>query len=273
LDLLKKYGFELRDGDEEEVEDDEESLSDVGLIQDATNDTQEQEATFLSPEAMMLSGSLEGDDQADRVDWKDAVATCKTVSRFAALVAALKFRAAPSLEKLVKDKKTLSKAILHWEASSKTRKKLKKTKNAPKRFGSGTEIWANISLTDQFVLCKVEGFPWWPARVCDAKDSDVSQSLESVEKVLVSFVGEQHLYVVGKNEVKPFNDDSLNNENTDFSAEVMKNVFTVSAFLLSEAAIMCPFTYIIYSAAGNHDGEKNYEGKRHYLGRFNWNEH
>jgi len=224
LNLLQKYGFELRDDDEDEVEEEEESMSEVGSIQDATNDTEEQEATFLSPEAMMLSGSLEGDDQADRVDWKDAVATCKTVSRFAALFAALKCRATTTLEKLVKDKKTLSKAIFHWEASSKTRKKSKKSKPAPKKFSSGTEIWANVSLTDQFVMCKVEGFPWWPARVCVAKDSDIAKSLESVERVLVSFIGEQHLYVVEKDEVKPFSDTALPEDNTNVPAEVIKNV-------------------------------------------------
>lgn len=263
LNLLQKYGFELRDDDEDEVEDEEESMSEVASIQDATTDTEEQEATFLSPEAMMLSGSLEGDDQADRVDWKDAVATCKTVSRFAALFAALKYRATPILEKLVKDKKTLSKAISHWEASSKTRKKSKKSKPAPKKYGSGTEIWADVLLTDQFVVCKVEGFPWWPARVCAAKDSDIATSLETVERVIVSFIGEQHLYVVENDEVKPFSDNTLSEDNTNVPPEVIKNVNMVSRFLVhhNRHKFSFPHLYLCYALQGTIMAKRIMRGK------------
>ena len=224
LNLLTKYKFELKDDDDEDNDmDDDESMSEVGSVQDATDDTNDQEATFLSPEAMMLSGSLEGDDQADRVDWKDAVATCKILSRFAALLTTLKHRATPSLDKLAKDKKTLSKAIAHWEASARTRKKSKKSKGSNK-FGSGSEIWANVAPTDQFVFCRVDTFPWWPARVCIAKDDEVRESLKSLDRVLVSFIGEQHLYVVENDEVKPFSEDFVKQDLSSYSPEVAKSV-------------------------------------------------
>jgi len=224
LTLIQKYGFELREGDEEEADDDD-SLSEVGSVQDAPNDSDEQGTTLLPTDAMVLSGCLEGDEQADRVDWKDAVSRSKTVSRFAALVTVLKSRALPVLEKLSKDKKTLLKAIPHWETSGKLKKKTKKgTKPVGKKYDHVNEVWADASVTDQFVLCKVEGFPWWPARVCVAKDIEIAQSLKSLSRELVSFIGEQHLYVVHEDDIKPFHDKLSDEEVAGFSPEVVKNV-------------------------------------------------
>lgn len=228
LNLIQKYGFELREGDEDEADDDD-SLSEVGSVQDTSNEADDQGTTFLPPDAMVLSGCLEGDDQADRVDWKDAVSRSRTISRFAALVTVLKSRAMPVLEKLSKDKKTLLKAIPHWEASGKSKKKTKKgAKPVGKKYDHVTEVWADVSVTDQFVMCKVDGFPWWPARICVAKDTEISQSLKAVSRELVSFIGEQHLYVVHEDDIKPF-DDKLSDEDVEgFSPEVVKNVKQVS---------------------------------------------
>lgn len=224
LSLIDKYGFELKDGDEDDGEDDE-SMSEVGSVQDAANDTEEQGTTFLPNYAMALSGCLEGDDQADRVDWKDAVASSKSVCRFAALVTSLKSRAVPLLEKLSKDKKTLLKAISHWETSgnSKTKKKTKKgNKFTGKKYDHVSEIWMDTSATDDFVLCKVEGYPWWPARICMAKDVEVEKSLKAVSRTLVSFIGEQHLYVVHEDDVKPFRPTLSEEDIAGFSPEVEK---------------------------------------------------
>lgn len=229
LNLLQKYGFTLREDDSNES-DIEDSPSEIASIQDSNENREDSQATsFLSSEAMMINGSLEGDDNADRVDWNDAVTTCRSVSRFAALVTALKSRALPRLDKLIKDKKVFSKAIAYWETSGKTRKKGKKNTHQSKKYSSATEIWANVEASNQFVMCKVEGFPWWPACVCIPKDDESAESLVSLNRMLVSFVGEQHLYVVDKvSEVKPFNEMYEEKEAGSYSADVIKNVKNVS---------------------------------------------
>jgi hypothetical protein len=234
LGLLQKYGdFERRedDNDEDDIDD---SISEVGSMQDNEILDESRAASFLSPGAMVLSGSLEGDNSADRVDWNDAVLSCRTVSRFAALLTALKSRALPRLEKLTKDKKALSKAIAYWETSGKTRKKGKKNTYKSKKYSSATEIWANVESTDKFVMCKVEGFPWWPACACVPKDEDIAESLSSLKRQLVSFVGEQHLYVVEEeSEVKPFDEVIGEGEIASYPPEVIKNVKNVSSPMIS----------------------------------------
>jgi len=222
LGLLDKYGFKMKeDDDSESIEGDDGSLE-IESSDDLYKKDLKQ-TSFLSAEAMMLNGSLEGDDNADRVDWRDAVTSCKSVSRFAALTAALISRAIPRLDKLAKDNKTLRKAIQFWETNGKTRKG-KSKKNLPK-FSSATEIWADVKATDQFVTSKVEGFPWWPARICVPKDSDISTPLENVGRVIVSFVGEQHLYTVDKTiELKPLVLDIDESDLSQYETEVVKNL-------------------------------------------------
>ena len=229
LSLLDKYGFKPgeEDDDMDEIED---ASSETASIQE-TNDNENdlQSSSFLPPNAMMLGGSLEGDNNADRVDWKHAVNTCKSISRFAAIVAALKSRTTPRTEKIMKDKKALSKAMAYWETSGKTRKKTKKPASSSKKYGSGTEIWADVEPSDEFIMCKVEGFPWWPACVCVSKDDDIAKSMKSLNRILVSFVGEQHLYVVEKDsEVKPFDDTFTEDDSSSYSPEAVKNVKNVS---------------------------------------------
>ncbi len=227
LAVLEKYGFEKKDDDDdEESVDGDDNLSEAETSDDADEDKR---ASFLSAEAMMTGGSLEGDNNADRVDWKDAVTTCKTLSRFAALVANLKSRAMPRLDKLVKDKKTLSKAITYWETNGKTRKgKTKKGASNSRKFHSATEIWADVKATDEFVTSKVKGFPWWPARVCVPLDAEVAQLLDSINRTLVSFLGEQHLYTVDtKTEIKPLDFSPEEDGGEEYGPEVMKNLKNV----------------------------------------------
>jgi len=223
LAVLEKYGFEKKDDDDEESIDGDDNLSETEISNDLDEDKR---TSFLSAEAMMSGGSLEGDDNADRVDWKDAVTTCKTLSRFAALVANLKSRALPRMDKLVKDKKALSKAITYWETNGKTRKgKTKKGASHSRKFHSATEIWADVEATDKFVTSKVKGFPWWPARVCVPLDTEIAESLESINRTLVSFLGEQHLYTVdSKTEIKPLDFSPENDDEEEYGPEVTKNL-------------------------------------------------
>ncbi len=79
LSILEKYGgIEIvDDGDEYlEAEDD---------IVDSDDEKDDEDSSkydsYLCTEAMMITGCLEGDSNADRVDWREAVMGCKTLSR------------------------------------------------------------------------------------------------------------------------------------------------------------------------------------------------
>jgi hypothetical protein len=227
LALLEKYPYTppTSEDDEDASETEEGSIDD---LDSQLGDNETKEETFLAPEAMMLTGSLEGDQFADRVDWKDAVATCQTISRFAALLASLFTRSLPRLEKIQKDSKTLLKAISYWEANNKTRNGKahgKKGNQSSAKYSSTTEIWADVRPTYNFVMGKVEGFPWWAARVCLPKDDEILESLKSLNKTIISFVGEQDLYVVNTDkDLKPFNPLLDKDDVATFPPEIMKNV-------------------------------------------------
>ena len=64
-------GYHAEDDDSDDESDDDEAI----------NEENDDVPTLLSAEATMISGSLGGDDDADRVDWIDAVKSCKTLSR------------------------------------------------------------------------------------------------------------------------------------------------------------------------------------------------
>lgn len=69
LAVLDSHG-----GDYQEDSDSDES--DVDTVEE------ESAPSLLPLEAMMITGSLAGDDNADRVDWIDGVNSCKTLSRY-----------------------------------------------------------------------------------------------------------------------------------------------------------------------------------------------
>jgi hypothetical protein len=64
-------GYHAEDDDSDDESDKEEEI----------NEEKDDVPTLLNAEATMISGSLGGDDDADRVDWIDAVKSCKTLSR------------------------------------------------------------------------------------------------------------------------------------------------------------------------------------------------
>lgn len=150
--------------------------------------------------------------------------TCFIHYRFSALVAALVSQAMPKLQKLLDDRYTFNKAIKYWEAGTKTRKS-RSQKKSKEKYNSATEIWTNTTQTDEFVLGKVEGYPWWPARICVAKNNGVMASLESLDRVLISFIGEPHLHVVRREgELKPFIGNEQEDMNLgDFPADITKS--------------------------------------------------
>jgi len=226
LALLEKHGgYEKgEDQDEDETSDSDDDLTDDESFS-AKDDSTPNSVSFLCAEAMMLTGSLGGDNQADRVDWKDSVMKCKTLSRFAALTEALIHRSRPFLLKMADDKETLMKAIKYWEGNNKTRKRKSRTSHLKKeKYNSTTEIWADITTTERFVMAKVEGYPWWPASVCVARDSCIASPLKELNRVLVSFVGEQYLHVIREDDMRSFTGEVTKNDLSKFSADTMRSL-------------------------------------------------
>lgn len=76
ISLLDKYGGYDEDDDDDS---DDESESDEAEQNEANKD--DDVPSILSGEAMMINGSVKGDENANRVDWIDAVNDCKTMSR------------------------------------------------------------------------------------------------------------------------------------------------------------------------------------------------
>jgi hypothetical protein len=67
---------------------------------------------------------------------------------------------------------------------------------------------------DDFCLAKVENYPWWPAKKCTPKDKKLIDSLNSLERTLVSLVGERGgLRVVQTKDLVPFSETPPEDEN------------------------------------------------------------
>ena len=150
--------------------------------------------------------------------------------RVAALSTALVTLATPKLEKLARDRNNLLKAIEYWDANQTARKSRSKKKKKEK-FDSATEVWANTEITTEtFIMAKVEGYPWWPARVCEIRDPFVAESLERLDKKLISFIGEEHLHVVdAHDEIKPFSGEiEVEDDLSCYSADVVGKLKKVS---------------------------------------------
>ncbi len=79
LGVLSKYGGYEPPSDDNS----DDSYANEGSLENLDNqENDESVESLLCAEAMMISGSLDGDETADRIDWKDAVMGCKTLSRY-----------------------------------------------------------------------------------------------------------------------------------------------------------------------------------------------
>lgn len=105
-------------------------------------------------------------------------------------------------------------ALKEWEKEEERRKRTRVGKASNKKpaaatFDTATEVWANVRFTDSFCMAKVasqeENFPAWPAKRCEAKDPKLAASLKSVNRVLVSLIGEEGgLRVVKIDDISPY---------------------------------------------------------------------
>lgn len=198
LEVLAKYGG--YDGDDDDSDDDDDMDIDTEGPQ-----KEEEEAkveTLLCGDANMIFASIKDDDDAERQEWIDGVKRCKTLSMFAALAEAFVYKASGLLVGMDDAQKNLADAIKYWDGPG-GKKRGSGKKSA--KYSSSTDIWTEYELTENFVWAKVEGYPWWPSRVCKAKDKSIAKSLTAVGRELISFVGMEDIVCVNaEDEMKPY---------------------------------------------------------------------
>lgn len=177
-------------------------------------------ATALCAEAVILRSSLDGREDATRVDWTNAVKRTKTFSKMGALAAAFCAKASEKLDKLDAEKETLIKTIEELEKASLSKKK----KSANVDIAESTEVWANVRFTDEFCLAKLGPYPWWPAKRVIAKDRELSDSLSRLGRTLVSLIGESGgLRVVKTEKMLPFSEELPEDEDLSSYSKDIRN--------------------------------------------------
>lgn len=174
----------------------------------------------LCAEAVILRSSLDGREDATRVDWMNAVKRTKTFSRMAALTAGFCAKASEKLDKLEAEQETLNNAIEEWEKGSSSKKK----KSANEDITESSEVWASVSFTDEFCLVKLGPYPWWPAKKVIANDKGLSDSLSTLGRTLVSLIGESGgLRVVKTENMNPFSEELPEDEDLSSYSKDMRS--------------------------------------------------
>ena len=200
LKVLEKHGGYEEDTDYESDAEGNEMDVDKNPGQ-ATKPTDQSDLTScLCAEAIILNSSLDGQEDASRVDWIRAVKQTRTMSKLAAYVSAFVNKASAKVEKMEEEHSALVDAMNSW---GKSRQKKKKGNADPEL----SEVWANVKFSDEYCFVKIEEYPLWPARKCVPKDDELAAELESVDRLLVSLVGERGaLRVVKTDACVPFSD-------------------------------------------------------------------
>jgi histone H1/5 len=211
IEALEAHGDYIEDEDDDTDDDEDEANDDGGGV------VQDEIPSVISAEAAILVSCLEGSDDATRIDWINAVKDCKTISRLAALNAAFVDNAKKRLEKLEVERDELSNALTNWEKEEERRNKNragKKTTGKPQKETQGpSEVWANVRITDEICMAKAEDYPWWPAKKCEPKNPELAKSLKSLDRTLVSLIGEMGGLRVVKNEkMVPFTGKKIADE-------------------------------------------------------------
>jgi len=201
IKVLEKFGGYGGSGDEDEEVDFNE-LANAGDTTVKKDDEGAEIASMLCDEVIMMSGSVGGDNFADKSDWSDAIRDCKSVSRLAAILHIFLSKADHTLNKL-KEERSLLDSILGLNA-----KRTSRSKSAIRKHDSSISIWCNAKLTDKLIKARVTGFPWWPAHVCAPLDSVVAAALKGSGYGLVSSVGSADMYLVAEKDMIGFTDDT-----------------------------------------------------------------
>ena len=198
LEVLEKHG-----GYEEDTDDESDTEMEVEkpIAEQVTKENEESDITScLCAEAIILNSSLDGQEDAARADWIRAVKQTRTISKLAAYVSAFVTKASAKVGKMEEEYTALMDAMSMW---GKSRSKKKSSNAAPEL----SEVWANVNFTDEYCFVKIEEYPLWPARKCLPKDEELTSQLSSVDRLLVSLVGERGaLRVVKTDACVPFSD-------------------------------------------------------------------
>jgi PWWP domain len=188
--------------------------------------------SVLSAEAAILRSSLGGSDDARREDWVGMVKSVKTISRLASLTTAFIRDAMEKIEKLEVERDELVNALNAWskveDRQSKQRdaaaSKRKANGSAPKDIVLPSEVWANVRYSDEICMAKTEEYPWWPAKMCEAKDPYIAKSLSQLKRSLVAFIGEMgSLRVVKTSDLQPFSGQPIEEDDTTEYTKDMRN--------------------------------------------------
>jgi len=205
LKVLESHG-----GYDHDDEDDDDDVEEEDTNDDAA-DAEPEAPSALCAEAVIVNSSLDGIEDSGHHDWVDAVKSGKTLSRMACLVTAFVKRAKKKLEKIREERDALVAAVGMWEKEEERRlRNQAKSNGNAKAINKGSsyvvsEVWADVDFTDEIVMTKVEPYPWWPAKRCIARDGDLAASLNTVNRCLVSLVGESGgLRVVETSAVRSF---------------------------------------------------------------------
>lgn len=143
------------------------------------------------------------------------------IFRWSALTFAFLRSATQKLQKIEEESESLWELIKIWEKEEQRQARLRtgKTKVSRKKEEEGfapTEIWANVCYTDEFCMAKVDSFPFWPAKRCEAKDKDLKSSLHTMGRTLVSLIGEDGgLRAARLEDIRPFNGEMIEEDLED----------------------------------------------------------
>ena len=191
--------------DNEEVDWEDEGAEEKGDPEDAVS--------VLSAEAALLTGCLGGSDEATRTDWIELVKSSKTLSRLSSLTAGFGHVAEQKLGKIKEERDDLLAAIATWQKDSVKQRGGKKKARSSASFAGPSEVWADVTFTDEICMAKVEEWPWWPAKVCKAKVAGLRKTIDELDRVLVALLGEMGgLRIVTKDMIRPFTGEALTEE-------------------------------------------------------------
>lgn len=130
-----------------------------------------------------------------------------------------------SLKKIKFESETLHRALTVWEKEEERKKRTRGGKASQKTtevvFDSSVEVWADVRTTNDFCMAKLDVFPAWPAKKCEAKDPTLSKSLLSANRILVSLTGEDGgIRVVPMTDITPYTGKALEEDLSEYKKEV-----------------------------------------------------
>lgn len=200
--VLEKYGGYDASGDEEEDVDFDELAAVDAPAESPDNEADGAAITsMLCSEAIMMSGSIGGDDDADPYDWSDAIKECKSLSRLAALSQCFLSKAYDVVARIELERGELDSLL---GVNAKRQSRSKKASNIKKSRDSSVAIWCDSKLTDRLVKAKVTNYPWWPARVCELLDPLIAEGVKDCGHIVISSVGNPGMFLVPEKDVVDF---------------------------------------------------------------------